>query len=438
MKASPKNLLLHIKKILTCFLFILFCNDLISQNIYNFAGTGTMGYSGDGGPANVAGVGNPYGVCADNSGNIYISHDGHVIRKVNSLGIITTIAGPGTYTISGDGGPATSAYFSHAEGITIDGSGNIYIADNGNHSIRKINTSGIITTIAGTGTAGFSGDGGPAVSAQISWPHDVITDLSGNIYFTEESSHRIRKIDPSGILTTVVGNGTAGFSGDGGPANIALIKMPMGMATDGFGNIYFCDYGNSKIRKINTSGIISTISATQARDISSDVSGNIYFTAGGNTIGKINTVGMVSTVAGNGTSGYSGDGGLATSAQIALAYCVAVDASNNIYFGQQGPGPYNQCVRIVCQNNCLAGINENSKANAVIKIYPNPVSNNLFISSEYSKDGTEIEIINTFGQTVMRLKYRNEIDVSDIPPGSYFLKLYYDQNQSLHSKFIKQ
>lgn len=445
MKASPKNWS-SLNKI-TCsslinqkareFLLVFVCSlvfNLSSQNIYRFAGTGFLGGTPDGNPANGNPIGNPYGMCADNSGNIYFNEGGGGIRKINTSGILSTVAGStGTYNVLGDGGPATSAWFNNADGIAVDATGNIYIADQMNNRIRKINTSGIITTIAGTGTAGISGDGGPAVLAQISYPVGITVDLSGNIYFTE-SLHRVRKIDASGIISTIAGNGTAGYSGDGGPAVSAQISTPIGITTDAAGNIYFTE-SLARVRKINASGIISTLASTLVRNIVCDAAGNIYGTS--KDIIKIDPLGIITTVAGTGTPGYSGDGGPATSAQVGLAYSITLDPSNNIYFGQQGNGAYNQCIRVVCQSSCLAGILEKEKDFSQISVYPNPVSNSLHIELDQNLETkTEIQIINILGEVVLKALIKNEIDVSTLDNGAYLCKIQNSKGQITSKKII--
>ncbi len=238
--------------------------------ITTFAGNGTSGYSGDGGAATAAKLNQPTCLAIDGSGNIYISDIySNVIRKVNTSGIITTYAGSGSAGFSGDGGPATAARFNYPYGIAFDGSGNMYVADEYNHRIRKINTSGTITTICGS-SSGYSGDGGAASAAQLFYPNFVITDAAGNIYITDNTNHRVRQINTSGVINTIVGNGTAGFSGDGGPATAAKINFGGGMRFDGAGNLYFADLLNNRIRIINTSGIINTFAGTGAASTSGD------------------------------------------------------------------------------------------------------------------------------------------------------------------------
>ncbi|MDI9319194.1 MAG: T9SS type A sorting domain-containing protein [Phycisphaerales bacterium] len=231
--------------------------------ITTIAGTGTIGFSGDGGAATSAMINNPAGVAVDNSGNVYFSDQyNQRIRKITaSTGNISTIAGTGAYSYSGDGGAATSATFQNPAGIRVDASGNIFIADLFNHVIRKITAStGAISTVAGTGTAGFSGDGGSATSANLNYPIDVSFDDSANLYISVQNSHRIRKVSAStGYINSVVGTGTAGYSGDGGLATAAQISYPTGIATDGGGNIYIADHENHRIRFICNYTVMPTV-----------------------------------------------------------------------------------------------------------------------------------------------------------------------------------
>ena len=269
-------------------------------NISTIAGTGTGGFSGDGGAATSAQINFPNGLAVDSAGNLYFADENsHRIRRVDAAGIISTVAGTGAGGIfgafGGDGGPATAAAFRYPPNITLDSAGNLYIADYGNRRVRKVDASGNISTIAGTGAAGFSGDGGPATAAPVDGPTGVVLDSAGNIYIADTNNHRIRKVDPSGNISTIAGTGSAGFSGDGGSATAAQINFPRHVALDGAGNIYIADASNDRIRRVDASGIIST-------------------------------------VAGTGTGGFSGDGGAPTSAQINDPRGIAVDsASRYIY-----------------------------------------------------------------------------------------------------------
>jgi hypothetical protein len=278
-----------------------FAQTLSAGIINTVAGDGIAGYSGDGGAATSAELNVPYGVAVDNAGNIYIADYGNErIRKVTaSTGKISTVAGNGTVGYGGDGGPATSAKLDSPTGVALDGAGNIYIADLGNHRIRKVTVStGIISTAAGNGTQGYSGDGGPATSAELYYATGVAADSAGNIYIGDEVNERVRKVTAStGIINTVAGDGVGGYSGDGGPATSAELNAPSGVAVDTAGNIYIADISNNRIRKVTVS------------------------------------TGIISTVAGNGTAGYSGDGGPATNAELNNPSGVAVDTVGKIYIG---------------------------------------------------------------------------------------------------------
>ena len=317
--------------------------------ITTIAGTGIRGFSGDGGQATSAQLAGPDAVAVDGSGNVYIAdRENHRVRRVSSGGTITTIAGTGQSGFSGDGGPAASAQLDLPSGVALDGQGNIYIADLGNDRIRKMRPGGTITTFAGGGTPDFPGeDGGPATSAWLDSPGGVAVDAQGNVYFAEGAS--IRKVSTDGTITTIAGTGVRGFSGDGGPATAARLDGPEGVATDGLGNLYIADYGNTRVRKVNSGGTITTIAgngkvgfsgdggpATSARmgtpvGVAADARQNIYiadyYTE---RVRKVGPGGTITTIAGTGQGGFSGDGGRATSARVS-PYGVAVDGQGNVY-----------------------------------------------------------------------------------------------------------
>jgi len=316
------------------------------------AGTGSAGFSGDGGPAINAKLSGQLTVAVDNSGNLLISDGGNSrIRKVDASGTITTIAGGGAPGVNGDGGLATSAQV-FPSGVTVDSTGNMYIAQGA--SIRKVNTAGIISTIAGTGLPGFSGDGGPATSATFLCTN-VVADSAGNLYLADTLNNRIRKIDTSGVITTVAGSAQQGYAGDGGPATSAKLYLPQGLAVDRQGNLYFADNA-TRVRKVDTNGIITTVAgsgtpiaigdggpATSAGMtvtwVAVDSSGNLYLAdTGGSRIRKVNTSGIISTVAGGGlnTGQGNGDGGPATSANFINISSVAVDSAGNVYIADSG------------------------------------------------------------------------------------------------------
>jgi len=266
--------------------------NVSTGDIFTIAGNGTNGYSGDGGAATSAEISNNVnGLALDSSGNVYIADTtNNRIRKVNmSTGIISTVAGNGTAGYSGDGGAATSAEINLPGGIAVDSSGNIYIADNGNNRIRKVTASaGDISTIAGNGTSGYTGDGGAATSAKIAM-RGMAADSSGNVYIADNTHNVIREVSAStGQISTVAGNGTAGYSGDGGLATSAELNGPRDAGTDSAGNIYIPEFGNNRVREVTVS------------------------------------TGKISTVVGNGTAGFSGDGGAATSAELQHPYEIVV------------------------------------------------------------------------------------------------------------------
>ena len=303
--------------------------------ISTVAGGGPIG---DGGAAVAAQLYYPNGVAPDGAGNLYIADSfNHRIRKVDAAGVISTVAGDGTRGYGGDGGAAVAAQLFAPRGVALDGAGNLYIADNANNRIRKVDAAGVITTVAGDGTRGSGGDGGPATAAQLSSPRGVALDGAGNLYIADRSNHRIRKVDAAGAITTVAGDGTRGFGGDGGPATAAQLSWPNGVALDGSGNLYIADGGNHRIRKVDAAGVISSTAAQlwSPQGVAVDGSGNLYIATGGH-IRKVDAAGAITTVAGDGTSGFGGDGGPATAAQLSGPSDVALDGDGNLYIADSG------------------------------------------------------------------------------------------------------
>lgn len=261
------------------------------------------GYSGDGGPATDATLDRPFDVAVDEEGNVFFVDTGnHAIRMVDTSGTISTVAGDGIRGNFGDGGPATSTRLSQPFGLTLDGEGNLYFAQHGYSLVGKLDAAGNISKVAGNGSAGFSGDGGPATSAGLNHPSDVAMDSAGNLFIADQRNHRVRKVDANGIISTVAGNGIPVFAGDGGAATDASLHFPVGVEVDSMDNLYIADTYNNRIRKVDTSGTIST-------------------------------------VAGNGIAGYSGDGGAATTASLSKPTRVALDEANNLYIADYANGP---------------------------------------------------------------------------------------------------
>jgi len=285
--------------------------------------------------------------------------------------IITTVAGDSTQGYNGDNILATTTELNEPSGVAVDVAGNIYIADRNNNRIRKVSaSSGLITTIAGTGTAGFSGDSGLAVLAEINYPYGIALDTLGNIYFSDGRNYRIRKIDTSGVITTIAGNGTFGYNGDSIAATSAGLD-PSGLTIDKYSNIYVADFNNDRIRKINASGIITTIAGTgmqgyngdgiiattaqlfMPNGVAVDNTGNIYIADYNNSrIRKVNSAGIITTIAGTGTRGYNGDNISADSAEINWPLGITIDGSGNVYIGDT----YNYRIRKVNTSGIITTI----------------------------------------------------------------------------------
>jgi hypothetical protein len=329
--------------------------DINTIGIINaFAGNGTLGFSDDDHLAAKAYIANPSGISLDAAGNLYLGDwNSYKIRKVDSNGQINTVAGNGVPCFGGpcdgDGGPATSASIGPPAGIVLDDKGNLFFSE-GDYGccVRKVDTNGIIHVFAGGGNHGL-GDGGPATEATLNWPAGLAFDSSGALYISDYYDYRVRKVDTHGIITTVVGNGTSGFSGDGGPAVNAEISGPTGLAFDDAGNLYIGD--GTRVRKVDKDGIISTFAgngtagysgdggpATNAEltyvdGVAVDPFGSVFISDGNNLIRKVDTKGIITTFAGDGTVGFAGDGGPATSARFSHPGGLAVDANGDLFVG---------------------------------------------------------------------------------------------------------
>ncbi|MDC0766763.1 NHL repeat-containing protein [Streptomyces sp. HD] len=321
--------------------------------IATVAGTGATGYLSDGGPAPLTRLYLPMGLAVDRQGNLYIADRyNHRIRKVTPDGIITTVAGTGDGGYVSDGGPAVATRLNEPIDVAVDDAGNVYIADGVNHRIRKVTPAGIITTVAGNGEAGYVSDGGPAIATRLNHPHGIAVDREGNLYFSEWSNHRVRKVSRNGIITTVAGNGTAGYVSDGGPAIATRLQHPSGVAVDPEGNLYIADCVNHRVRKVSRNGIITTVAGNgtagyvsdggpavatrihHPHDVALDAAGNLYIADSGNhRLRRVSTNGIITTVAGNGIAGYVDDGGPAVSTRLYSPTGVTLDAAGNLYIG---------------------------------------------------------------------------------------------------------
>lgn len=436
-------------------LLIVFVISIVNTNaqiISNFAGGGTT--LGDGWIATAAKVSSPYNGSFDAIGNYYFGQalDNPRVRMVDTFGIIHTVAGNGTVGFSGDGGPATSAQFNQINGITVDSMGNIYISDLQNYRIRKVNAiTHIIHTIAGNGINGFTGDGGPADSAEIS-PSDLCVDNIGNLYFIDKSE-RVRKIDTFGIITTIAGNGVAGFTGDGGLAIAASLDINPAICIDIAGNLLVSCVG--RIRKIDLiSGIITTIAGTGnvyyngdeiladsahfngAFGICIDAIGNLYIADYYNErIRMIDTAGIIHTVAGNGIAGYSGDGGLADSAEIHYPEGVAINKCGNLYIADE----VNNRIRKVAFNPACWPEKVPEPINNKVVIYPNPAYDNINVDNV--KTDEKWSLLNIRGimlQTGTLKQDNNEISIQALPPGIYIFTLTDNEGNRTVKKIVKE
>lgn len=319
-------------------------------------GSGASGFSGDGGPAIKAQLQLPSGLTFDSQGNLYIAdRANHRVRKVNRKGIISTVAGNGTAGFSGDGGPATQASLKLPSGVVVDKQGNLYISDRSNNRIRKVNTKGIIQTFAGNGKDGYHGDNMPALKATLDKPFGLALDKHNNLYIADRGNNRIRKVDSSGLISTVAGDGGFYFIGDNGPAYRASIAGPTGVTVDDNGNIYIADRSNNRIRMVDKQGLIRTIMGTGHQEYNGDSElgreTNLHLPFGvaldknGDLlvidrshyrIRKLIMKGSkVTTLAGNGIKKFGGDGGPAQGANLEFPHGIDVDSKDNVIFADK-------------------------------------------------------------------------------------------------------
>ncbi len=439
-----------------------------AQDINLYAGVVSTGaFSGDGGPATAAYFNQITGITTDANGNIYVADQyNNEIRMISkSTGIITSVAGNGYLAgtgnggYTGDGGPTTAAELAFPYGVKVDGNGNIFFTDCGNEVIRKVSSSGIITTIAGNNAKGngYSGDGGPATDAELNGPQGLAYDAFGNIYFADTYNNIIREVTSTGTITTVAGHHVliGGFGGDGGLATAALLNYPYDVTVDNYDDLYIADNGNNVIRYVNsTTGIISTVAGNYAlsptggysgdggiatnaelngpQGITVDNSGNMYIADFTNDIVReVNySSGIINTIAGIPQyGGFSGDGGLATLAELHEPSRITTTVKE-MYIADWG----NNVVRVV---NLTTGINEVTDKNDVT-IYPNPAKDNLYIQVQNFSTATLLDLYTITGQKVMEMKTGGkqfiQLSTAGFSSGIYFLRVEFIDGNSSFSK----
>lgn len=435
-------------------IFLILPFALKAQIISTFAGGGS---GGSGSPATSASIYDPIGGVFDKYGNYYCANGtGNVVSKVSNMGIYTVIAGNGTAGFGGDDSIATIAEVNEPTAVKLDTKGNIYICDVGDSRIRKVDaTTGIITTIAGNGTAGFGGDNGPASSAMLNYPQDICFDKLGNLYIADCSNFRIRKIDTSGIITTFAGTGIAGYSGDNGPATNAKFSLITGLATDDTGNLYLAgsSLGSNVVRKINPAGIITTvagvngmyaytgdgIAATDAPmspiKIAIDNFGQLVIADNMNDmVFRVNLSGIIYTVAGNGVLGFAGDNGQATAAELNYPSGVAYDSCGNLYIAEAN----NKRIRKVAFNPACWPAGVLQIVNTELVTYPNPCTDEISIANV--KAQTNYVLLNISGiieQSGMLQTGNNTIPIPSLPPGIYLLELTDNEGGKTVRKIVK-
>ena len=429
-------------KMLLITAFIITCYSTQAQTIITVAGSGSS-LLGDGGPATDVRLGAPYGIAVDASGNLFIADQAaNRVRKVNSVGIISTAAGNGLDYETGDGGPATAAIIGAPYGLAFDETGNLYIATGSDSNrIRKISLTGIITTIAGGNDIVYNGDGGPATAAGFRQVYDVAADNRGNIYVSDVQDSRIRKIDANGMISTYVGTGTAGYNGDYIAATAAQINFPKGLAVDDTGNLYIGDFRNRRVRKIDTFGTITTVagnginaftgdgaaataaSLNGAAGVATDHAGNLYVTDNGYRVRKINTLGIINTIAGCDCSLVNyGDGGLATAAELDQTTGIKVGPDGSIYIADFAE----RRVRKILPYVVHVGITspQPSPGERELCVWPNPSDGEVTMQvNTTTNESVDVVVTNVLGQKIKELTIATNTatKLQIEQPGIYFI-----------------
>lgn len=423
-----------------------------AQVINTFAGSGPLGgNTGDGGPAISAKLNNPTGVAAYGYANVYIADQAnHVVRAVNYLGNIRTFAGRKDTTAgySGDGKRADSARLNTPAGVAVDVSGNVYISDYSSNVVRMVNTAGIISTIAGTGVAGYSGDGVMATDAKLNHPYGLAVDVSGNVFIADAGNNVIRKVATDGTISTVAGNGfgagmglgAGAYTGDGGLAADASFNFPEGVAVDLAGNLYIADAKNNVVRKVGANDTVTTFAGTgvagysgdggtakaarlnHAAGVAVDASGNVYIADQNNyTVRKVSSTGIITSLAGNGAAGYNGDGGRASVAQLNSPTSVAVDGLGQVYIADYG----NNVIRKV--GNATA-VNEMHEAAGSLKVFPNPTNSDFSIELPQSANTATITVTDILGRERINRTINGSTTITGLPTGAYLIKVVAGEN----------
>lgn len=438
-----------------CLLFTLLSINASAQEITTIAGNGISGFSVDGGQATDASINDAVAITLDSAGNIYISDSrNHRIRKINFTNkIITTVAGTGANGYFGDGGDAKYAQLSTPVGLAFDKYGNLHFADGGNHVIRKIDNSGVIHTIAGTGVQGCDGDGALATMAKLSFPYGLAFD-DDNLYFSDLLCHTVRAINSAGIISTVAGiTGSSGYSGDNGPATNAKMVYPGFIGINKNTSVmYIPDHVNSRVRKVDlNSGIITTAAGngfsgyngdgglatnaalTSPNSVSIDSYENIIICDNlAHVIRKIDTSGIISTIAGIGEVGYSPDGTTATTAKFNRPNYTVSDKWDNIYFCDV----YNHLVRRINYNT--TSVKEQPITYIKASIFPNPAHEYVTVKTE-GVAINELQLLDVTGCEVHSSVYKAhkgeiKLVIAHLPTGTYLLKI----NGQYAGKVVKE
>ncbi len=427
---------------LLCMLLLAAVSARSQAIITNIAGNGITQYIGDGFPATDLSLAVPSGICMHaTTGDLYIADYAVArVRKLTPGGTISTYGGNGTLGFGGDGGPATNAQLREPTGTALDATGNLYITEEYNNRVRRIDAAtGIISTIAGSGAGGYGGDGGNALLAAMEQPAGLCIDKWNNMYIADRGNHRIRRVDAAtGIITTVAGNGLSGYGGDSGPATAAMLSSPMGVCTDTAGNLYIADKDNNAVRRVQLStGIITTVAGTGAADYSGDNGpataaklvqpysvymssrSNLYIADfGNNRIRVVTTDGIMHTLAGSGLFGFVPGSGPALEARLGGPTGVCADAAENVYFTDGGNSA---TWKVSPVYNAVPPV---TAAAGGLRVLPNPAGDYMTIILPTNLS-TTVAVLRPDGAVAGSYHSANgrlTLDVSELPAGVYYLQ----------------